>query len=188
MMDALSSVVSSVACGSRLLVLICTYCLPARRYVDRLSGNLHRKAGQEAKMLAAAAETQAKQQESRALLAGFQPKVRSACALRVCRASITDDQFSSYCGGETFCWWLWGSSKRVPRPRQVCSAWLSYQQCSACFVLLPAPCSTCFMQLSEIVSRTRTIKTAVEAAVSKQFAGRRVNVLGEINNALSSAT
>lgn len=43
------------------------------------------------------------------------------------------------------------------------------------------------LQLSEIVSRTRTIKAAVEAAVSKQFAGRRVNVLGEINNALSAS-
>ena len=45
------------------------------RYVDRLSSNLQRKAGQEAKMLAAAAETQARQQESRAMLAGLQPKV-----------------------------------------------------------------------------------------------------------------
>jgi hypothetical protein len=43
------------------------------------------------------------------------------------------------------------------------------------------------LQLSEIVSRTRTIKASVEAAVSKQFAGRRVNVLGEINNALSAS-
>lgn len=43
------------------------------------------------------------------------------------------------------------------------------------------------LQLSEIVSRTRTIKAAVEAAVSKQFAGRRVNVLGEINNALAAS-
>ena len=43
------------------------------------------------------------------------------------------------------------------------------------------------LQLGEIVSRTRTIKVAVEAAVSKQFAGRRVNVLGEINNALSAS-
>jgi hypothetical protein len=32
----------------------------------------------------------------------------------------------------------------------------------------------------------RRIKGAVEAAVSKQFAGRHVNVLGEINNALAS--
>lgn len=47
--------------------------------------------------------------------------------------------------------------------------------------------AACPMQLSEIVSRTRTIKAAVESAVSKQFAGRRVNVLGEINNALSAA-
>lgn len=45
------------------------------RYVERLSGNLRRKAGQEAKMLAAAAETQARQQESRAMLASLQPKV-----------------------------------------------------------------------------------------------------------------
>jgi hypothetical protein len=49
-----------------------------------------------------------------------------------------------------------------------------------------AACGVLVMQLSEIVSRTRTIKTAVEAAVSKQFTGRRVNVLGEINNALSA--
>ena len=44
-----------------------------------------------------------------------------------------------------------------------------------------------WLQLADIVSRTRTIKAKVEAAVSKQFAGRRVNVLGEINNALSSS-
>lgn len=50
-----------------------------------------------------------------------------------------------------------------------------------------AVCGVPVLQLSEIVSRTRTIKTAVEAAVSKQFAGRRVNVLGEINNALSAS-
>lgn len=66
-------------------------------------------------MLAAAAETQAKQQDARATLAALQPKV------------------------------------------------------------------------SEIVARMRTIKAAVEAAVSKQFNGRRVNVLGEINSALSAA-
>jgi hypothetical protein len=51
------------------------YCCGVRRYVERLSGSLQRKAGQEAKMLAAAAETQARQQESRAMLAGLQPKV-----------------------------------------------------------------------------------------------------------------
>lgn len=55
----------------------------------------------------------------------------------------------------------------------------------------PLLCSTpplaVFLQLGDIVSRTRTIKAAVEAAVSKQFAGRRVNVLGEINNALSAS-
>jgi hypothetical protein len=34
----------------------------------------------------------------------------------------------------------------------------------------------------------RTIKAAVEGGVSKQFNGRRVNVLGEINNALAAAS
>lgn len=48
---------------------------PPCRYVDRLSSNLQRKAGQGAKMLAAADETQARQQESRAMLASLQPKV-----------------------------------------------------------------------------------------------------------------
>jgi hypothetical protein len=52
----------------------CAACF-VRRYVDRLSSNLQRKAGQEAKMLAAAAETQARQQENRAMLASLQPKV-----------------------------------------------------------------------------------------------------------------
>jgi hypothetical protein len=54
-----------------------------------------------------------------------------------------------------------------------------------CLMLLM--CTLWRVQLSEIVSRTRTIKAAVEAAVSKQFAGRRVNVLGEINNALAAS-
>jgi hypothetical protein len=60
----------------RLLCCVLYVSLCVRRYVDRLSSNLHRKAGQEAKMLAAAAETQARQQESRAMLASLQPKVR----------------------------------------------------------------------------------------------------------------
>eukprot|EP00879_Flechtneria_rotunda_P026236 GHRR01027962.1.p1 GENE.GHRR01027962.1~~GHRR01027962.1.p1 ORF type:complete len:147 (+),score=27.52 GHRR01027962.1:581-1021(+) len=87
--------------------------LRASRYVERLQGSLQRKAGQEAKMLAAAAETQARKQESRAALAGIQPK------------------------------------------------------------------------LAEVVDCTRKIKKAVEAALSKQFNGRHINVLGEINNALT---
>lgn len=49
--------------------------LHPHRYVERLSSSLRRKSGQEAKMLAAAAETQARQQESRATLASLQPKV-----------------------------------------------------------------------------------------------------------------
>lgn len=53
------------------------------RYVDRLSSSLQRKAGQEAKMLAAAAETQARKQESRSLLASLQPKVCSASCAEV---------------------------------------------------------------------------------------------------------
>jgi hypothetical protein len=43
--------------------------------MERLQGSLQRKAGQEARMLAAAAETQARKQESRATLVGLQPKV-----------------------------------------------------------------------------------------------------------------
>ncbi|WIA38653.1 hypothetical protein OEZ86_001962 [Tetradesmus obliquus] len=86
------------------------------RYMERLQGSLQRKAGQEARMLAAAAETQARKQESRATLVGLQPK------------------------------------------------------------------------LAEIVSQTRSVKKAVEASLAKQFAGRRVNVLGEINNALTAVS
>jgi len=44
------------------------------------------------------------------------------------------------------------------------------------------------MQLAEIVDRTRTIKQAVEGALSKQFNGRRINILGEINNALAGVS
>lgn len=62
-------------CGVLTCVGCCAACVRVCRYVDRLSSNLHRKAGQEAKMLAAAAETQARQQESRAMLASLQPKV-----------------------------------------------------------------------------------------------------------------
>jgi hypothetical protein len=43
--------------------------------MERLQGSLQRKAGQESRMLAAAAETQARKQESRATLVGLQPKV-----------------------------------------------------------------------------------------------------------------
>lgn len=45
------------------------------RYMERLQSSLQRKAGQEAKMLAAAAETQARKQENRATLVSLQPKV-----------------------------------------------------------------------------------------------------------------
>jgi hypothetical protein len=45
-----------------------------------------------------------------------------------------------------------------------------------------------FAQLAEIVAQTRSVKKAVEAALAKQFAGRRVNVLGEINNALTASS
>jgi hypothetical protein len=45
--------------------------------MERLQGSLQRKAGQESRMLAAAAETQARKQESRATLVGLQPKVSS---------------------------------------------------------------------------------------------------------------
>jgi hypothetical protein len=45
------------------------------RYTERLQGSLQRKAGQESRMLAAAAETQARKQEGRATLVGLQPKV-----------------------------------------------------------------------------------------------------------------
>jgi hypothetical protein len=43
-------------------------------------------------------------------------------------------------------------------------------------------------QLAEIVEQTHGVKKAVEVALAKQFAGRRVNVLGEINNALTAAS
>lgn len=46
----------------------------------------------------------------------------------------------------------------------------------------------CIVQLAEIVAQTRCVKKAVEASLAKQFAGRRVNVLGEINNALTAAS
>lgn len=55
--------------------------------------------------------------------------------------------------------------------------------CSCCSWLLLFD-----FQLAEIVEQTRSVKKAVEAALSKQFAGRRVNVLGEINNALTAAS
>lgn len=75
----------SVACVCGVLTCVgCCAGMCVRRYVDRLSGNLHRKAGQEAKMLAAAAETQARQQESRAMLASLQPKVGDRQLRRDC--------------------------------------------------------------------------------------------------------
>lgn len=80
------SVGEGVACvwGLDMCRLLCCMCVRVRRYVDRLSSNLHRKAGQEAKMLAAAAETQARQQESRAMLASLQPKVGDRLLSRDC--------------------------------------------------------------------------------------------------------
>lgn len=55
-------------------------------------------------------------------------------------------------------------------------------------VCLSDICVVCMMQLAEIVDRTRTIKQAVEVALSKQFNGRRINILGEINNALAGVS
>lgn len=45
-----------------------------------------------------------------------------------------------------------------------------------------------FCQVSELVERTRGIKAKVESAVSAMFNGRKVNVMGEINNVLASST
>jgi len=86
----------------------------SRNYLDRLARELSRKAGQEAKMLAAAREVESRRQESRAALAALAP--RSAL----------------------------------------------------------------------LAERTRTAQRAVEAALSSQL-GRRVHILGEINNALAAA-
>ena len=41
-------------------------------------------------------------------------------------------------------------------------------------------------RIAAVVSRTAAVKQQVEVALSQQFGGRRVNILGEINNALSS--
>ncbi|KAI8466248.1 MAG: hypothetical protein J3K34DRAFT_460987 [Monoraphidium minutum] len=96
--------------GLRQLLLIAG----SGRYVERLARELARKAGQEAKLLAAAAEVEARRHESRAALAGMGPKAAA------------------------------------------------------------------------VAERTRTAQRAVEGALSAQL-GRRVNVLGEINNALAAA-
>eukprot|EP00798_Chlamydomonas_sp_ICE-L_P021151 gene21151-28040_t len=56
----------------RQLLLIAT----SRRFLDRLVNNLQRKAGQEAKMLAASKEVQARQRESKAQLVALAPKVK----------------------------------------------------------------------------------------------------------------
>lgn len=45
------------------------------RYLDRLTSSLQRKAGQEAKLLAAAQEVIARKNESRAALVSLQPKL-----------------------------------------------------------------------------------------------------------------
>lgn len=66
-----------------------------------------------------------------------------------------------------------------------CAGFIDYElvtQSSSCGSL----CSPLVLQLSEVVEHTRSIKKSVEVALSKQFNGRRVNVLGEINNALAS--
>lgn len=47
-------------------------------------------------------------------------------------------------------------------------------------------CLPVFLQLLDVVSQTRVVKAEVESALSRQFGGRRVNVLGEINNALAA--
>ena len=39
-------------------------------------------------------------------------------------------------------------------------------------------------RIAELVARTRSIKATVETVLSGLFAGRAVNVLGEINNVL----
>ena len=41
-------------------------------------------------------------------------------------------------------------------------------------------------RLSDMVVRTRRVKLEVERALSAAFAGRRVNILGDINTVLSS--
>lgn len=61
--------------------------------------------------------------------------------------------------------------------------WMWTLCCQCCCLLFPA-----LLQLAEIVEHTRSIKKSVEAALSKQFSGRRVNVLGEINNALATTS
>lgn len=93
-----------------------TPCLAARRlrYFERQASSLERKAGQEARLLAAAVDAEARGKEAQRRLAALAPRV------------------------------------------------------------------------SELVLRTRHIKSETEKALSRLFAGRRVNVLGDINTVLSS--
>jgi hypothetical protein len=41
------------------------------------------------------------------------------------------------------------------------------------------------LQVAELVGRTKVQKAEVEGAISKMLSGRRVNILGEINNVLA---
>jgi hypothetical protein len=42
------------------------------------------------------------------------------------------------------------------------------------------------LQVKELVERTRRMKSEVEAAMATLLNGRRVNILGEINNVLAA--
>ncbi len=58
-------------------------CVPGcttRRYFERLAGGLERRAGQEARMLAAAKEAEVRGREARAALLGVGPKIAEAVA------------------------------------------------------------------------------------------------------------
>jgi hypothetical protein len=47
-------------------------------------------------------------------------------------------------------------------------------------------CTPGVAQVAELVTRTKQQKAEVEAAISKMLSGRRVNILGEINNVLAA--
>lgn len=100
----------------------------------------------------------------------------------MCRHIIVSRAFVICSGLRCICQWLTTNHSAVTP----CTLHSHLRGLLTCPVACCAACTAC-LQLSEIVSRTRTIKAAVEAAVSKQFAGRRVNVLGEINNALAAS-
>ncbi|KAG1671710.1 hypothetical protein FOA52_007502 [Chlamydomonas sp. UWO 241] len=111
LLEAVDAAAGATSAGRlRQLLMLCS----SARYFERTAGALERKAGQEARMLAAAVEADKRKREAQAQLASIAPKV------------------------------------------------------------------------TVLVARTRSTKARSEAAMARLFAGRAVNVLGDINTVLAT--